>query len=54
MSFTGFCVDRWIGASGRLRVLGPDHPYTLTNRANLAYWRERGSPGGDVRAGCVS
>lgn len=22
-----------------LRVLGPDHPYTLTTRRNLAYWR---------------
>jgi hypothetical protein len=22
-----------------LRVLGPDHPYTLTTRHNLARWR---------------
>ena len=24
----------------RLRVLGPDHPDTLTTRFNLAYWRD--------------
>src|SRR5512144_719266 len=30
-----------------LRVLGPDHPATLTTRANLAYWRgEAGDPAG--------
>jgi hypothetical protein len=23
----------------RLRVLGPDHPHTLTTLANLAYWQ---------------
>jgi hypothetical protein len=23
----------------RLRVLGPDHPHTLTARRHLAYWR---------------
>jgi hypothetical protein len=23
----------------QLRVLGPDHPHTLTTRNNLAYWR---------------
>jgi hypothetical protein len=25
----------------QLRVLGPDHPSTLTTRGNLARWRER-------------
>jgi len=25
-----------------LRVLGPDHPDTLTTRSNLAYWRGQG------------
>ncbi|WP_368086585.1 tetratricopeptide repeat protein [Leifsonia sp. CL154] len=25
----------------RLRVLGPDHPDTLSTRSNLAYWRAR-------------
>ena len=24
-----------------LRVLGPDHPETLTARGNLAYWQDR-------------
>jgi hypothetical protein len=24
-----------------VRVLGPDHPHTLTARSNLAYWREQ-------------
>ena len=35
----------------RLRVLGPDHPETLTTRANLARWRgRRGIPAGAVAA----
>ncbi|MGW2112625.1 tetratricopeptide repeat protein, partial [Streptomyces sp. NPDC001948] len=29
----------------RLRVLGPDHPDTLTTRSNLAYWRWRAQDG---------
>jgi len=30
-----------------LRVLGPDHPDTLTTRSNLAYWRgQAGDPAG--------
>ncbi|MDQ3151759.1 MAG: tetratricopeptide repeat protein [Actinomycetota bacterium] len=24
-----------------LRVLGPDHPHTLTTRSNLAYWHSK-------------
>ena len=24
-----------------VRVLGPDHPYTLTTRNNIAYWTEQ-------------
>jgi hypothetical protein len=27
----------------RLRILGPDHPHTLTTQRNLAYWREQAS-----------
>ncbi|MEV7395297.1 tetratricopeptide repeat protein, partial [Streptomyces sp. NPDC091215] len=35
----------------RLRVLGPDHPDTLTTRNNLAYWRgEAGDPVGAATA----
>ncbi|MGK5559421.1 tetratricopeptide repeat protein, partial [Actinomadura kijaniata] len=35
----------------RLRVLGPDHPDTLTTRHNLAYWRgEAGDAAGAVTA----
>ncbi|MFI2764332.1 tetratricopeptide repeat protein [Streptomyces echinatus] len=35
----------------RLRVLGPDHPDTLTARANLALWRgEAGDPDGAAAA----
>jgi len=31
----------------RLRVLGPDHPHTLTTRAHLASWRGlAGDPAG--------
>lgn len=29
----------------RLRVLGPDHPNTLTTRNNLAYWKKQLSGG---------
>jgi hypothetical protein len=29
----------------RERVLGPEHPETLTTRANLAYWTERADRG---------
>jgi hypothetical protein len=28
-----------------LRVLGPNHPHTLTTRANLAYWQDRRDSG---------
>jgi hypothetical protein len=35
----------------RVRVLGADHPNTLTTRSNLAYWQEQArvgaSPGPD-------
>ena len=35
----------------QLRVLGPDHPDTLTTRNNLAYWRGRaGDPAGAATA----
>jgi hypothetical protein len=27
----------------RLRVLGPDHPHTLTTRSWIEYWRRQGS-----------
>jgi hypothetical protein len=27
----------------QLRVLGPDHPDTLTTRHNLAHWRDKAS-----------
>ena len=34
-----------------MRVLGPDHPDTLTTRNNLAYWRgEAGDPAAAVTA----
>jgi hypothetical protein len=29
-----------------LRVLGPDHPHTLTVRDQLAYWQDRQEAGG--------
>ncbi|HEY5151266.1 MAG TPA: tetratricopeptide repeat protein, partial [Mycobacterium sp.] len=35
----------------RLRVLGPDHPDTLSTRSNLASWRgEAGDPAGAAAA----
>ena len=34
----------------RLRVLGPDHPDTLTTRDNLARWRGGGDPAGAAAA----
>jgi hypothetical protein len=35
----------------RLRVLGPDHPNTLTTRHNLARWRgQAGDPAGAATA----
>ncbi|WP_331746107.1 tetratricopeptide repeat protein [Streptomyces virginiae] len=35
----------------RLRVLGPDHPDTLTTRHDLAHWRGRaGDPAGAAAA----
>jgi len=35
--------------SDRLRVLGPDHPHTRTNRHQIAYWSDY--PGGQTTAG---
>ncbi|MFV2095784.1 tetratricopeptide repeat protein [Micromonospora sp. LOL_014] len=26
-----------------LRVMGPDHPHTLTTRSNLAHWQRQSS-----------
>ncbi|WP_255616936.1 MULTISPECIES: tetratricopeptide repeat protein [unclassified Saccharopolyspora] len=35
----------------RIRVLGPDHPATLTTRGNLTHWRgEAGDPAGATEA----
>ena len=34
--------------TGMLRVLGPDHPHTLTTRGNLAY--RPGQAGADIPA----
>ncbi|MET0236075.1 MAG: tetratricopeptide repeat protein, partial [Kibdelosporangium sp.] len=37
--------------SDQLRILGPDHPHTLTTRNNLAHWRgEAGDPAGAATA----
>ncbi|MFI9008856.1 tetratricopeptide repeat protein, partial [Actinosynnema sp. NPDC053489] len=34
-----------------MRILGPDHPDTLTTRGNLAFWRGRaGDPAGAAQA----
>lgn len=30
----------------RERILGPEHPHTLTTRRNLAYWTEQAGEGG--------
>jgi hypothetical protein len=29
----------------RERILGPDHPHTLTNRADLAHWKGKADHG---------
>ena len=59
-SITRANLARWLGEAGQpaqaadqfrdllndqLRVLGPDHPDTLTTRSNLAYWTRREADG---------
>jgi hypothetical protein len=48
-------VQEAIGQSRQLledqaRLLGPDHPDTLTTRNNLAYWQEKLNPDHGTRS----